>query len=88
MNHYTLPRFWKHYSALPKEVQQLADEQFDRLKSDPQHPSLHFKKVGRRKQLWSARVGTHYRAIGLDKPEGVVWVWIGAHAEYDKLLTQ
>ena len=88
MNHYTLPRFWKHYHALPKEVQRLADEQFERLKSDPKHPSLHFKKVGRRKQLWSARVGMHYRALGLDKPEGVVWVWIGTHAEYDKLLAQ
>jgi hypothetical protein len=32
-------------------------------------------------------VGHHYRALGMDKPEGVVWFWIGAHAEYDKLLS-
>ena len=88
MNHYTLPRFWKYYHALPEEVHLLADQQFERLKSDPKHPSLHFKKVGRRKQLWSARVGMHHRALGLDKSEGVVWVWIGTHAEYDKLLAQ
>ena len=88
MNHYALPRFWKHYRVLPEEVRALADRQFERLKSDPRHPSLHFKKVGRRKPLWSARVGLHHRALGLDKPEGVVWVWIGTHAEYDRLLTQ
>jgi len=56
------------------------------LKADPFHPSLHFKKVGKRKQLWSVRVGEHYRALGLDKTEGVVWFWIGTHADYDKLL--
>ncbi len=88
MNHLTLPIFWRHYNALPKEVQKLADQQFERLRADPKHPSLHFKKVGKRKQLWSARVGIHWRALGFDKPEGVVWIWIGPHGEYDKLLSQ
>jgi len=32
------------------------------------------------------RVGEHYRALGLDKPAGVAWFWIGTHADYDKLL--
>jgi hypothetical protein len=57
------------------------------LGTDPQHPSLHLKKLGTTKELWSVRVGMHYRALGLDKPEGIVWFWIGSHAEYDKLLS-
>jgi hypothetical protein len=64
-------------------VRTLADKNFQLLKADSKHPSLHFKKIGR---LWSVRVGAHYRALGLDKPEGVVWFWIGSHADYDKLL--
>jgi hypothetical protein len=44
-------------------VQQLADENFALLKSNPQHPSLHFKKVGR---FWSARVGLQYRALAVE----------------------
>jgi hypothetical protein len=87
MRHLTLPRFWQHYQQLPKEMQALADKNYELLKVDPQHPSLHFKKVGKRKRLWSVRVGEHYRALGADKPEGVVWFWIGTHAEYDKLLS-
>jgi hypothetical protein len=87
MRHFALPRFWLHYRQLPKKVQKLADKGYALLKSDPHHPSLHFKKVGGNKQLWSVRVGHHYRALGMDKPEGVVWFWIGAHAEYDKLLS-
>jgi hypothetical protein len=32
-------------------------------------------------------VGIHYRALGLDKPEGIVWFWIGSHAEYDRIVS-
>ena len=57
MRHLALPRFWQHYRALPKEIQQLADKNFALLQADPMHASLHFKRVGRTKQLWSVRVG-------------------------------
>ena len=56
MKHLTLPRFWRHYRQLPKEVQDLADKSFELLKADPYHPSLHFKKVGRTKQLWLVHI--------------------------------
>ncbi|MEN6406640.1 MAG: hypothetical protein ABFC77_09225 [Thermoguttaceae bacterium] len=87
MKHFTLPCFWRRYRQLPKDIQELADKNYKRLAMDPQHPSLQLKKVGEAKQLWSVRVGMHYRALGLDKPEGVVWFWIGSHAEYDKALS-
>ncbi len=87
MKHFALPRFWRHYHQLPKDIQRLADKNFKLLKADPRYPSLHFKKVGNEKQLWSVRVGLHYRALGRDKPEGVVWFWIGTHEEYDRLLS-
>ncbi len=86
MNHRSLPRFWKLYRLLPKETQELADKNFDLLRTDPYHPSLHFKKVDVVRKLWSVRVGSQYRALGLEKPDGIVWFWIGTHAEYDKLI--
>jgi len=61
----------------------VADKNFELLKADPHHPSLHFKKIG---QLWSVRVGAHYRALGLDSDDTIVWFWIGSHADYDKLV--
>jgi len=27
-----------------------------------------------------------YRALGVEIDEGMLWFWIGTHAEYDKLL--
>ena len=86
MKHLTLPRFWELYRCLPESVQKLADKNYRLLKLDPSHPSLHFKKVGKSKQLWSVRVGRNYRALGHEVREGILWFWNGNHAEYDKLL--
>ncbi|MDX6269677.1 MAG: hypothetical protein QOD28_900 [Acidobacteriota bacterium] len=85
MKHFASPRFWQRYRQLPPAVRVLADKNFQLLKADPKHPSLRFKKIGNK--LWSVRVGAHYRALGLDKPEGVVWFWIGSHADYDRLVS-
>ena len=83
MKHFASPEFWKCYRALPESVQALADKCFALLKSEPRHPSLHFKRVGRYR---SVRIGLYFRALGVDVTEGVLWFWIGSHADYDKLL--
>jgi hypothetical protein len=84
VRHRATPRFWQSYGQLPEEVQRLADRSYELLRQDPQHPSLHFKKVGR---FWSARVGLHYRALAVEHETELVWFWIGSHAEYDRLLS-
>jgi len=77
------PRFWACYRHLPEEIQRLADRDFKALCESPRHPSLRFKKIG---ELWSARVGLHYRALAVEDGEDFLWVWIGPHAEYDQLV--
>ena len=83
MKHFATPRFWACYRALPAAVQQLADDKYALLKIDPQHPSLHLKRIGR---IFSVRIGLHYRALGVERAEGIAWFWIGSHAEYDRLI--
>ncbi len=83
MKHCVSPKFWALYRALPTDVRDLADKNYELLKSDPRHPSLHFKKVG---ELWSARVGAHYRALAVEVESGMYWLWIGTHADYDKVV--
>jgi len=78
VTHRATPRFWRCYKGLPQDVQQLADRGYALLKTNPSHPSLHFKKVG---QFWSARVGLHYRAVAVDAGDDLVWFWIGSHAD-------
>lgn len=83
MKHSTTRRFWMCYDALPEEARALADKNYELLKKNPRHPSLHFKKTGK---VWSVRVGIHHRAIAVEIEDGFLWVWIGLHAEYDKLI--
>jgi hypothetical protein len=83
LNHHASTAFWDHYRSLPREIQRLADEAFQRLKQDPRHPSLRFKKIGR---AWSVRVGNHHRALAVDVADGLLWFWIGTHAAYDTLI--
>lgn len=61
----------------------MADKNFALLRADPRHPSLRLRPVG---AFWSARVGRHYRALARPRAEGLVWFWVGHHAEYDRLL--
>jgi hypothetical protein len=83
MNHFANPSFWTCYYQLPEAIQKLADRNFELLKENARHPSLHLKKVGR---YWSVRVGQHYRAVAVEIEEGLLWFWIGTHAEYDRMV--
>jgi hypothetical protein len=77
------PDFWSLLHELPRDIQELARRNFELLKENPRHPSLHFKKAGR---YWSARVGLNYRVVGVESKSGILWFWIGPHDEYEDML--
>jgi hypothetical protein len=83
MRHFASPAFWEAYRRLPENVRALADKNYTMLKQNPQHPSLHLKKVGR---FWSIRVGSRYRALAIEIEAGLLWFWIGSHSDYDRLV--
>ena len=72
--------YWLYYRQLPAEIQSIADKNIALLKSNPRHPSLQFKKVGK---VWSVRIGLHYRALAAEVPNGFLWFWIGHHDQYE-----
>jgi mRNA-degrading endonuclease RelE of RelBE toxin-antitoxin system len=81
MNHFASPSFWDAYEKLPQRIQKLADKNFGLLKNNPRYPSLHLKHIS---NYWSVRIGKKYSAIAIEIEEGVLWFWIGTHAEYDQ----
>ena len=81
--HRTTPGFWSCLERLPESAQRVASRNFQRLKEDPRHPSLRFKKIGR---YWSVRVGRSYRALAEEDGDDFIWVWIGSHDEYLRIL--
>jgi len=81
----TSRRFWQEFGSLPGEVQDLARKTYKLWLQDPRHPSLHFKLLAGSKNRFSVRIGLHCLAIGRIEGTTVTWVWIGSHAEYDRL---
>jgi len=59
---YASSDFWEAYQKLPAEIRALADKNYELLKANPRHPSLQLKRI---EELWSVRVGQHYRAVGI-----------------------
>ena len=82
------PRFRALLAALPQNVQHQARDAFRLFSENPWHPSLRFRRVRENNPTHSARVGVHYRVLGYFEGDTIVWVWIGTHAEYDRLLSQ
>jgi len=81
--HRTTERFWQCFESLPDPVQKISKKNFELLKINPSHPSLHFKKVG---TFWSARIGMNYRALAVEDGNDFIWVWIGTHDEYERMI--
>ena len=81
--HKTTMRFWRCFYALPQGIQERARKNYNLLKEDPRHPSLQFKKAGK---FWSARIDRNHRALAIEDEDGFIWVWIGTHEQYDRIL--
>ena len=61
MRSFTQKSFWDAYRRLPVPVQQQARDSYGFFASDPNHPSLDFKRVSQRRPVYSARVSIDYR---------------------------
>ena len=83
--HRTTDRFWRCFEELPEPVRKVSKKNFELLKTNPLHPSLHFKKVGK---FWSVRAGLTHRALAVEEGEDFIWVWIGTHDEYKRMLKE
>ena len=81
--HRATGRYWRCYRRLPGEVRKRADRAFALLRENPRHPSLRFKPIG---AFWSVRIDMAHRAIAVPDGDDYIWVWIGPHDEYDRLI--
>lgn len=78
-------RFWKCFENLPDPVQKISKKNFGLLKVNPSHPSLHFKKIG---TFWYVRAGLNYRSLAVEDGNEYIWVWIGSHDEYARMIKE
>ena len=88
MNSHTTERFREALEQLPIEIRQNAREAYLLWRQNPQHPSLHFKRIHSTKPIYSVRVALGWRAVGVRRGDSLVWYWIGSHADYEKLIAR
>ena len=82
----TVPSFWEHYGKLELNIRGKARKTYRLWSDDPFHPSLHFKCINRRENIWSVRVTLGYRALGVFDEDTVTWFWIGNHDNYEQFF--
>jgi len=79
-----LPDFGKCCNRLPPNVQKIARKNFALWQKQPSLKSLAFKRMKR--DLWSVRAGSGFRALATFDDGRFLWFWIGAHDDYERLL--
>jgi hypothetical protein len=86
MNSATLPSFWEAYRSLDEQTRLRAQRAYQLWADNPFHPSLRFKCINSRENIWSARVSLAVRAVGVMDGDTVTWFWIGSHDEYERFF--
>lgn len=64
MRSFTSRRFREMYANLPERVKLQSRRAYQLFRRNPSHPSLNFKKVDDENDVYSARIGLGYRALG------------------------
>ena len=86
MKSFTSRRFRELYASLPEQIRLQARRAYQLFRQNPSHPGLNFKKIDEENNIYSARVGLGYRALGQIDGSEIVWFWIGPHGQYDKFI--
>jgi plasmid maintenance system killer protein len=82
----TTRQFRRLFSHLPADTQRDAKRSYRLFRTNPAHPSLHFKKLEGEDNIYSVRIGLEYRALAVMNKDRVVRYWVGSHHEYDRLV--
>jgi mRNA-degrading endonuclease RelE of RelBE toxin-antitoxin system len=67
------------YRRLPKHIQDQVDKALTLLKENPQHPSLHTKKMKATREVWEARISYSYRMTFVWEGDLIILRRVGAH---------
>ncbi len=82
----TLPSFWTAYVGLDDKIKSQARKAYRLWSQNPFHPSLRFKCINQKNNIWSVRITLSYRAIGILQNDTVTWFWIGDHDDYEQFF--
>ena len=75
------------FDALPADVRVEAIRRYRLFMENPSHASLAFKCKDTARRIWGVRAAPGgWRALAFWLSDGLYWLWIGRHDEYDLIL--
>ena len=80
----TAPEFWVEYFKLDSNLKKAARKAYRIWHTNHFHPSLRFKCIDSRKNIWSTRISKGYRALCIIVGDTAIWFWIGKHDDYER----
>ncbi len=78
--------FRSNFKKLPDRIKFQARKNYLIWRKNPYHKSLQFKKIDKKNNIWSLRVGIGWRALGVKDKNVMIWFWIGSHEDYNELI--
>ena len=78
--------FWRLSYLLPEAARAQSRQAYRLFMSDPDHPSLRFKKLNGAGNYWSVRFGGGYRAVCQREGDRVIWLWVGTRQDFGKMF--
>lgn len=72
MKSITTLQFWKLYNELAEDVKSRADSAYELWQINPHAHGLYFKRVGKKRPVYSVRIGSGYRALGVLQGDAVI----------------
>ena len=75
----TTPGYDRDYRKLPAQIQEHVDQQVQRLRLDPHHPSLRAHKRAGENEVWQSRITRNYRLYFLMEGDIITLLAVGPH---------
>jgi hypothetical protein len=80
--------FIELFNKLPQSIRNKTRKSYKFWVENPYHPSLQFKQIHSTESIWSVRISTNWRILGLRDDDSIFWFWIGTHSDYEKLINK
>jgi hypothetical protein len=81
-----VPSFWVAYRELDGAIRTRVRKAYRLWSEDPFHPSLRFKCINQKENIWAVRVTLGFRALGVLDGDTVTWFWVGGHDAYERFF--
>ena len=77
--------YYNLHKKLPNNIKDLACNKYKQMVNNLRQAGLTKIKTNFYDDVWSAPIGSHYRALAVRRGNTYHWYWTGTHEEYNRV---